>query len=189
MKGTSDVERGWAGETSTIWYTRRRCASLWPCSSLYAKSYPTLNNVCVCWVRVKRKRSAHCQSWAGDEWGCIHCSLQYLQKFCTLWKESIFLIWANLVIVNLLNVSVSLQEKSPRGWTSWLVDSTQQLCLQGMSVKGRKRHGSLYIHPQLLPDLTYCASKVHCVILYQFLDKQCFLINYRAGALYILTST
>lgn len=62
MKGTSDVERGWAGETSTIWYSRRRCASPWPCSSLYAKSYPTLNNVCVCWARVKRKPSASCQS-------------------------------------------------------------------------------------------------------------------------------
>lgn len=46
MTWPSDVERGWVGETSTIWFSRRRSTSLWPFFfSPHAKYYPTLNNL------------------------------------------------------------------------------------------------------------------------------------------------
>lgn len=74
-------------------------------------------------------------------------------------------------------MSVRLPEKSLREGSADWWSQRQRLCLQGMSVKGGERHLSLYIHLQLLPDLTFFASEANCVIQCQFLETQVFFLN------------
>lgn len=95
-------------------------------SSLYAKPCAALNNRYVRSVCVKGNdpsrglaewsRTAHSPAWKA-----------YLQKCCTTWKESIYLIWVNLLIMNL---GLSSQLRHSLSWSC----TTQQQHSQGLSV-------------------------------------------------------
>lgn len=110
--------------------------------SLYAKPYPTLNNQC--WVCVKGNDQHVAKTERGFvEWSCIPFSAWkgYLKKYCMLWKESIYSIWANLLIMNLCLSSL----ETFTGWKCWLVESKATAVSTGnVSQRGKKTSKSIY---------------------------------------------